>query len=342
MKQVSLLAASIVLAASSLSYAQSGRDQINIVGSSTVFPFATLVAERFGKDTQFKTPKIESTGSGGGLKLFCAGLGATTPDIANASRAIKSSEIETCAKNGVKEITEVRFGYDGIVFANSLKGPDADFNAKQIFLALANKVPSQDGKSLIDNPYKNWSEIDPKLPNEKIEVLGPPPTSGTRDAFVELVMDKGCAAFPVFETLDKDAKKAACQGIRTGAYIEAGENDNLIVQKLSANPAAFGIFGFSYLEQNPDKIKGAAVDGVKPTFDNIASGKYPVSRSLYFYIKNAHVGMIPGLHEYAKAFVSDDAAGMDGYLVDAGLIPLPEADLKKTAKVVEKLVPLKK
>jgi phosphate transport system substrate-binding protein len=303
------------------------RDQIRIVGSSTVFPFATAVAEQFGKSGGFKTPVVESTGTGGGLKLFCAGVGVEHPDISNASRAIKESEIKDCAKNGVSEITEVKIGYDGIVLANSKAGPQTKITIAQIWLALAKEVPV-DGK-MAANPYKNWSEIDAALPNEKIEVLGPPPTSGTRDAFVELVLDKGCAEFPEVKALEKDAMKAACQTIREdGAFIEAGENDNLIVQKLEANPNAFGVFGFSFLDQNGDKLQGSAVDGQTPTFENIASGAYAVSRPLFFYVKNAHVGVIPGIKEFVAEFVSERASGEEGYLADKGLIPLPADEHK--------------
>ncbi|MGB5398831.1 MAG: PstS family phosphate ABC transporter substrate-binding protein [Thermoanaerobaculia bacterium] len=312
--------------------AHAQRDQIRIVGSSTVYPFATKVAEQFGRGTQFKTPVIESTGSGGGLKLFCAGVGVEHPDITNASRAIKSSEIETCHKNGVKEITEVKIGYDGIVVANSKKAPLLSLNRKQLFMALAKQVPDSAGR-LQANPYNTWKDIDPSLPAVKIEVLGPPPTSGTRDAFVELAMEGGCNEIPSIKALkdsDGDKHKELCQTIREdGAYVEAGENDNLIVQKLEANDAALGIFGFSFLDQNTDKIQGSKIDGVAPTFDNIASGDYPVSRPLFFYVKDAHVGAIPGIAEYVKEFTSDRAWGDGGYLSDAGLIPMPDAERSK-------------
>ncbi len=296
------------------------RDRISIVGSSTVFPFSTAVAENFGRITSFPTPKVESTGSGGGLKLFCAGVGTQHPDMTNASRAIKSSEIARCAENGVTDITEVKIGFDGIVLANSKAAARSQLTREQIFLALAAEVP-QDGE-LVANPYKNWSDIDPALPNKAIEVLGPPPTSGTRDAFVELVMEEACEAFPEYE-----GNGDACEAVREdGAYVEAGENDNLIVQKLDANKDAYGIFGFSFLDQNADKLQGSIVDGTEPTFDNIAEGAYPVSRSLYFYVKNAHVGVIPGMQEYLAEFTSERAIGPDGYLAERGLIPLPEAD----------------
>ena len=293
--------------------AAQARDQIRIVGSSTVFPFSTAVAETFGKTTDYKTPVVESTGSGGGLKLFCAGVGVDHPDITNASRRIKAKEIKLCAENGV-EATEVKVGYDGLVVANAKNSPSFSVSRAQLWTALADKGPK---------PTK-WSEIDPSLPDIKIEVLGPPPSSGTRDAFEELVMQKGCAKA---DAGDKAYCKKDGSHIREdGAYIESGENDNLIVSKLEANPNALGVFGFSFLDQNSDKLKGSMVDGTEPTFDNIASGDYPVSRSLYFYIKKAHVDVIPGVMEYAAEFISDEANGQEGYLVDKGLIPLPVAE----------------
>jgi len=318
------------------------RDQIRIVGSSTVFPFATAVAEQFGNKTEFKTPVIESTGSGGGLKLFCAGVGTDHPDVTNASRRIKSSEVELCNSNGVKEITEVVVGFDGIVFANSKEAAASDLTRKQIFLALAKDVPvADDSTETQPNPNKMWSDIDPALPKKKIEVLGPPPTSGTRDAFVELVMHKGCNAFPAMKALkkqDKKTYKAACGSMREdGAFIEAGENDVLIVQKLVANKDAYGIFGYSFLEESSDKVQGSKIEGVLPEFEKILSGDYPVARSLYFYVKNAHVGTVPGIKEYLAEFTSEEAMGEEGYLVDKGLIPLPgdkrEAQRKDSAEL---------
>jgi phosphate transport system substrate-binding protein len=308
------------------------RDQIRIVGSSTVYPFSTRVAEEFGKTTGFKTPVIESTGTGGGFKLFCEGVGVATADISNASRAIKKSEVESCAKNGVKEITEVRIGYDGIVLANSKAAPRMNITLEQLYLALAKDVP--DGKSgFKPNPNKMWSDVDPSLPKANIEVLGPPPTSGTRDAFAELAMEGGCNKIPALAELkktDEPKHRAVCQGIREdGAYIEAGENDVLIVRKLEANKNAFGIFGYSFLEQNSDKVQGSLINGVSDDYDNIASGKYPISRSLYFYIKKAHVGVIPGIKEFITEFTSDKAWGPEGYLVDKGLIALPDAERQK-------------
>jgi len=325
--------------------AAEAREQIRIVGSSTVYPFATTMAENFGRTTSFKTPVIESTGSGGGLKLFCAGAGIDTPDITNASRRIKASEVKRCAKNGVRNITEVKIGFDGIVVANSHKSKKATFTLRQIFLALAKVVPADKNSArLIDNPYRKWSDIDPSLPDVKIEVLGPPPTSGTRDAFAELALEGGCKTFPAIKALkktDKKRYKAICHGIREdGAYIEAGENDILIVNKLVANPDAFGVFGFSFLDQNSDRIQGSRISGVAPTFDNISSKAYPLSRSLYFYVKNSHVGLVPGMEAYIAAFTSEDAWGPDGYLADKGLIPLPDAERARSREAARKLAPL--
>lgn len=315
------------------------RDQIRIVGSSTVFPFATVVAENFGKTTGFKTPVIESTGSGGGLKLFCQGVGTEHPDFTNASRRIKKSEVELCASNGVTDITEIKIGFDGIVLANSKAAETYNLSRQDIFMALAKEVPV-DGK-LVPNPYTKWSEINPNLPDTEIEVLGPPPTSGTRDAFVELVMEEAAGEIPMLKELDKNRFKQVFGSMREdGRFIEAGENDNLIVQKLEANPAALGIFGFSFLDQNADKVHGSVIDGSAPTFDAIADGSYPVSRSLFFYMKNAHVGVIPGMKEYVAEFTSEKAAGQEGYLTDKGLIPLPADDLKSYRSAGENLTNL--
>jgi len=340
-KQTLAIAAAAAVAFGAAQASAQTRNQIRIVGSSTVFPFSTAVAESFGKSTRFKTPVVESTGSGGGMKLFCAGVGVEHPDIANASRRIKSSEFEKCTKNGIA-ITEVKIGFDGIVLANSKAAKPLTLTKKQIFQALAKAVPV-DGK-MVANPYRKWSDIDPSLPATRIEVLGPPPTSGTRDAFVELAMEGGAKAFESLAALrskDKKAFQAVAHAIREdGAYVEAGENDNLIVQKLEANPGALGIFGFSFLDQNADKIQGSLVDGVEPTFENIAGGAYGVSRSLYFYVKKQHVGVIPGIEEYVAEFTSEKAWGPEGYLADKGLIPLPDVDRAAVAASAAKLAPL--
>ncbi|MBL4693221.1 MAG: PstS family phosphate ABC transporter substrate-binding protein [Magnetovibrio sp.] len=337
--------AAVALASIAFAGTAEARDQIRIVGSSTVFPFSTVVAEQFGKTTAFKTPVVESTGSGGGLKLFCAGVGDQHPDITNASRRIKASEVAKCAKNGVTSITEVKIGYDGIAVANSKKAPKFALTLKDLFLALAKNVPTGTDGQTIANPNKTWHDVRSDLPNVKIEVLGPPPTSGTRDAFAELAMQGGCKKFPWIKALkhsDKKAFKVLCHTLREdGAYIEAGENDNLIVQKLEANPDALGIFGFSFLDQNADKVQGSSINGKDVTFDNIASGDYPVSRALYFYVKNAHVGKVPGMQEYVSEFTSSKAWGDEGYLADKGLIPMPKAERAKFSDDAKSLVQLK-
>ncbi|MDK8462773.1 substrate-binding domain-containing protein [Marinobacter sp. SS13-12] len=321
------------------------RDTINIVGSSTVYPFATVVAERFGRNTDFPTPKLESTGSGGGLKLFCEGVGTQHPDITNASRRMKKSEFDNCQANGVKEITEVRIGADGIVMANSKDAEKLDLTLEQVFLALAKDVPNPDGgDELVANPYMNWSDIDSSLPDYEISVMGPPPTSGTRDAFVELAMESGCKQFDMIaqmEDANEDKFKSVCHSMREdGPFIEAGENDNLIVQRLAQDPETLGIFGYSFLMENSGQIQAATVNGVEPTPENISSDKYPVARSLWFYVKNAHVGVVPGIKEYIAEFTSEGAWGDNGYLVDVGLIPLPRNQRMATAKRVKDLEPM--
>ena len=321
------------------------RDTVSIVGSSTVYPFATVVAERFGRNTDFPTPKIESTGSGGGLKLFCQGVGTQHPDITNASRRMKTSEFENCQANGVKEITEVRIGADGIVMANSKEAEKLDLSLKQIFLALAKDVPNPDGSNeLVANPYMNWSEIDSSLPDIEISVMGPPPTSGTRDAFVELAMESGCKQFDMIAQMEDENEnqfKTVCHSMREdGPFVEAGENDNLIVQRLAQDPETLGIFGYSFLMENTGQIQAATVNGVEPTPEAISSDKYPVARSLWFYVKKAHVGVIPGIQEYVSEFTSEGAWGDNGYLVDVGLIPSPRNERMKIAKAVKELKPM--
>jgi len=320
------------------------RDQIRIVGSSTVYPFATAAAEEFGRSSEFKTPIIESTGTGGGMKLFCGGVGVEHPDITNASRRIKASEVELCASHGVDRITEIKIGYDGIVVANSKASAKTSFTLRQIFLALAKQVPAASGE-LIDNPHRTWKDVDASLPDVPIEVLGPPPTSGTRDAFNELAIEGGCKTFPQLAALkDSDERryKQVCRSLREdGAYVEAGENDNLIVQKLVSNPKAFGVFGFSFLDQNVDRIQGSRIGGIEPTFENIADGAYPVSRSLYVYVKAAHVDSIPGIREYIAELTSEKAIGDDGYLADRGLIPAPAEERERYRADARNLTALK-
>ena len=326
----------------SAAQAQVARDYINIVGSSTVYPFATVVAERFGRATRFKTPKIESTGSGGGIKLFCNGLGIRHPDIANASRRITESEVASCARNGVEEVVEFVIGYDGIVLAASREADPMPLTLREVYLALAKNVPdTAGGERFVPNPYRAWADLNPRLPASRIEVLGPPPTSGTRDAFLELAMEGGCDTFDWVAALDGDSHQVACHTIREdGAYIEAGENDNLIVQKLDANPAAVGIFGYSFLEQNTDKVQALPIDGVRPQFETISNGTYPIARPLYFYVKKAHVGVIPGIDGYLREFTGETAAGDFGYLSDLGLVPLPDDERRRMASRVESLEPL--
>jgi phosphate transport system substrate-binding protein len=335
-----LLAASLAALAATPALA---RDEIRIVGSSTVYPFTTAVAESFAKATGMKTPVVESTGTGGGFKLFCAGVGADHPDFTNASRAIKKAEFETCQKNGVTDIVEIKVGFDGLTIANAASGPEGKFTKQQIFMALAKQVPDKDGK-LIDNPFTMWNEIDASLPAEKIEVLGPPPTSGTRDSFAELVMEKGAEKFESLAAMKKADTKAfevVWKTMRTdGAYVEAGENDNLIVQKLEANPQAFGIFGFSFLEENEGKIKGAEIEGKVPSFETVSSGDYKVARPLFIYAKKQNVGVIPGMAEFIAEFTSSKAAGEDGYLADKGLIPLPADQAAESATIAKDMVNL--
>ena len=293
-------------------------DTVSIVGSSTVYPFASAVAESFGETSGFNTPVIESTGSGGGMKLFCAGIGLDHPDVTNASRAMKSSEAETCAANGV-EFVEFMVGYDGIVIANSLNGgPALNLTREQVALAVSAQVPDANG-NLVDNPYEKWSDIDRSLPNRPILVLGPPTSSGTRDAFEELVIHKA------YKAMGFDKKTYKAIEIREdGAYVESGENDTLIVDQLTSDGDAVGIFGFSFLQNNADRVKGATIDGVAPEFEAIASGDYPVSRSLFFYVKTNHIGVVPGIVEFAEEFV--DQSAPDGPLTSIGLIPGGDAD----------------
>jgi phosphate transport system substrate-binding protein len=356
-----LISASVALSSMFIvNAAHASRDYINVVGSSTVYPFSTVVAERFGKSTQFKTPKVESTGSGGGLKLFCQGAGIQFPDITNASRRIKASELKLCKDNGVTGVVEVLIGFDGIVIGNSNKADQMKITLKELFLALGKDVPNPDGsQTLVANPYETWNQVNPSFPNHKIEVLGPPPTSGTRDAFSELALEGGCKKIDWIADISAQAKAASkagdkalskdleykfktiCHSVRDdGAFIEAGENDNLIVQKLNANPNALGIFGFSFLDQNSDTIQGTMIDGFEPSFDYIADGSYPVSRPLYFYVKKDHIGVVPGIVEFLNEFISNKASGQEGYLADKGMIPLSDELRKQVKKDVLSLTPV--
>lgn len=337
-----LLAASLAtLTIAASQAALAARDHISIVGSSTVYPFTTTVAERFSRSTQFKTPVVESTGTGGGMKLFCQGVGEGTADITGASRRIKQSELDMCNGNGVN-VVEVQVGYDGIVLANARTAEPFELSRKDIFLALAKEVPNPDGsETLVPNPYKTWKDVNPALPAHEIEVLGPPPTSGTRDAFSELAMEGGCRQYDWIaarKKQDKNAYKAICHTMREdGAYVEAGENDNLIVNKLVASPNALGIFGFSFLDQNADKVQGSVIEGEAPTFDSIADQSYPVSRPLFIYVKKAHTKVVPGMKQFLAEFTSPRAWGEDGYLADKGMIPLPAAKRRQVVMDVRKL-----
>jgi phosphate transport system substrate-binding protein len=314
-------------------FAQS-RDQIRIVGSSTVFPYTQAVSEQFAAMTGGTAPVVESTGTGGGMQIFCEGIGADFPDITGASRAMTQSEYDLCIANGVDSVTEVLIGYDGLSIAQSQQGQEMSLTKAQIFQALAAQV-EVDG-AIVDNPYMNWSDIDASLPATPITVFGPPPTSGTRDAFVELVMLEGCEAFPAIAALEEDAMEETCSRMRQdGPFIEAGENDNLIVQRLNADANSLGIFGYSFLFENSDTLRAVAVEGVLPSPETIADGSYGVSRPLYFYVKNAHKGVIPGLEEFVTEYVSEESFGEGGYLSERGLIPLPVEDRDATRAAVE-------
>ena len=341
MKQLTLAVALGLVTAAGVAQA---RDNIEIVGSSTVYPFSTAVAEQFAKKTGMAAPKVESTGTGGGMKLFCAGAGIDTPDISNASRRMKKSEMETCIKNGVDAVTEVKIGFDGIAIAQAKDAAPVALSRRELYLALAKDVPTGPNGELQPNTYTTWKQINPAMADVKIEVMGPPPTSGTRDALAELGMEKGCLLFkgmPELKKSDEKAFKAACTTVREdGHYIEAGENDNLIVQKLQANPNAVGIFGYSFLDQNRDSLKAASIDGVDISYDAIANGSYKLSRPLYFYVKNSHVDQVKGIKEYMAEFASDAALNADGYLADKGLVALPAAEKSASIAAAAALRPV--
>tara|TARA_Y100000004_G_C8891202_1_gene402125 strand:- start:22 stop:1008 length:987 start_codon:yes stop_codon:yes gene_type:complete len=318
------------------------REYVSIAGSSTVLPFATIIAEQVGNNPGLKTPVVESGGSSVGKKNVCQGIGTEYIDIGNASSRMKISELEYCNENGV-DLTEIKVGYDGIVVAHSINGTPLNISKKELGMALIAKVPQEDG-TWINNPFKKWSDINPDLPDIPIRVMGPPTTSGTRASFVEMVNEKGyCKKDPVAKAALKAAgmKSKSCRAMRTdGAFIEAGEQDNLIVQKLQEDTGTYGIFGFSYLDQNTDVIKGAIIDGGKPSFEAIADGSYSISRALYFYVKHAHVDVVPGVRAYMKEWTKhwDE----DGMLADAGMVPLPademaemEARMTELPKLVE-------
>lgn len=335
---LSLLCLAAALAVAPAPALAAGNGGIEIVGSSTVYPFSTVAAERFSQISGAAAPKIESTGSGGGMQLFCKGVGAGTPDITNASRRMKKSEQQLCSKNGVAEVIEVKIGYDGIVMAQSLAGQQMALTRKDVFLALARQIDDGSG-GLADNPHQTWQDVNPALPATAIRVYGPPPTSGTRDAFAELVLEEGCRAssgmLSGWKKSDKKKFKAACHAVREdGAYVESGENDNLIIQKLVAAPDALGVFGYSFLEENSDKVRGLPVEGVAPAFEAIADGRYPVSRPLFFYVKKAHIGETPALGDFVDFFVQEEVMGEEGFLAERGLIPLPPEEYSAITNAV--------
>ena len=340
MNRICLVASTFAVAALSVGGPALARDQIKIVGSSTVFPYTQAVAEEFGKKTGGKAPVVESTGTGGGMKIFCQGVGEANPDLTGASRAMKKSEFELCTKNGVTDITEILIGYDGLSMAQSKKAKPMDVTKEQVFLALAAEVP--DGDKLVPNPYKKWSDIDKSLPDIAITAYGPPPTSGTRDAFVELAMHEGCMELDYFKKHEDQVKDKCTPMRQDGPFIEAGENDNLIVQRIEADPNAVGIFGYSFLYENQDKLQGVKIGGVEPSFDTIGDGSYGLSRPLFFYIKNAHRNVIPGLNDFVVEYTSNEAMGEGGYLSERGLVVLPEdklKDMQERAKNSEKMGP---
>lgn len=315
------------------------RDQIRIVGSSTVFPFTTAVAENFGRSTTFRPPIVESTGTGGGMRLFCAGVGPTHPDVTNASRRMTKSEFDTCRNNGVTEIVELKIGFDGIVVTTKRGAPKFNLTREQVWRALARQVPVNG--QWVNNPHTTWQQVDASLPNTRIEVIGPPPTSGTRDSFNELMLQGGCANVAEVRAVQDAAQRLRyCTQIREdGRFIEGGENDNLIVQRVAASDGTvLGVFGFSFLEENLDKIEGKLIDGVEPKFETISEGKYPVARDMFIYAKKAHVGVIPGMREFLAEYVSDRAMGDNGYLEQKGLVILPPAALRQQQDGIRNLV----
>ena len=337
MKKFLVSASAVAIALTASAGIAAARDQVKIVGSSTVFPYSQAAAEEYANKSGNPAPVVESTGTGGGFKAFCGGIGPDFADITGASRAIKSSEIELCTANGVTDITEALIGYDGLSIAHARSAPDMDLTEEQIFKALAAELPDGNG-GFVANPNKKWSDIDASLPDFDIIAFGPPPTSGTRDAFVELVMHDGCSGLAGMADLKKanaDKWNEVCSRMRQdGPFVEAGENDNLIVQRLESDANAVGIFGYSFLYENSDKLKAVEVNGIAPDFDTIADGSYPVSRPIFFYVKNAHRDVIPGMNDFLMEYVSDGALGADGYLPERGLTPLSAEKLKELQQAV--------
>ena len=322
---------------------QTARAGIWAAGSSTVFPFATRVAENFARTSGGAAPRVESLGTGGGIQAFCQGVGPSTPDIANASRQMKASEFDLCQQNGVTDIVEIKIGFDGIVIATARSGNSFNFELNDLYEGLAKEVPGANGQ-FVANPNTTWNQVNGALPNQRIQVYGPPPTSGTRDAFLELGMTPGAKLVPAaaaVEAADADRFEALAHTLREdGVWIDSGENDNAIVQTLTRTPGSLGVFGFSFLEQNLDTVKAETIDGVAPSADTIADGSYPLARSLYIYVKKQHIGVIPGLQQFVQEFMSDGSAGRGGYLQDRGLVPLPADQLTAERAKVQAMTPM--
>ena len=333
---VTAMAASIALV--SVVSAAQARDQVRIVGSSTIFPLTTKVAEHFARTTGEPAPVVESTGSGGGFKLFCGGVGEQYPDIVDASRPISGSETAICAANSVRKISEIKIGYDGIVLLGSREAPTMSLTARQLYLALARTIPVN-GAS-VPNPNVKWSDVDPSLPDLKIRVYGPPPTSGTRDLMGQLLLDKGCSTFAdiaSLESSDPDSFRLLCRTIREdGAYIEAGENDRLVISKLEKDPTSYGVMGFNNLERNREKLRGITINGIEPDYETILDGSYPGSRALYLYVKDDHEQLVRSLGAFVSTYVSEAVIGGDGLLVENGLVPLTEEERQETLATSKK------
>lgn len=323
--------------------AQGARAGIWAAGSSTVFPFATRVAENFNRTAGGAAPRVESLGTGGGIQAFCQGIGPNTPDIANASRPMKKSEFELCQQNGVTDIVEIKIGFDGIVIATARTGASFNLRLQDLYMALAKDVPGA-GDAFVPNPATTWSQINPGLPAQRIQVYGPPPTSGTRDAFLELGMAPGAMLIPALAAVDEadgDRFETLAHTLREdNAWIDSGENDNAIVQTLTRTPGSVGVFGYSFLEQNLDTVKAETIDGVAPSADTIADGSYPLARSLYIYVKKQHIGVTPGLQEFVTEFMSEASAGRGGYLQDRGLVPLPADQLAAQRALITAMTPM--
>jgi phosphate transport system substrate-binding protein len=341
MKKLLLGAAAVISMTAAGAPAYAARDFVWAAGSSTVFPFTTRVAENYAKKTGAKAPKVESLGTGGGIKLFCGGMGDGFPDIANASRPMKKSEFDACAAKGVKDIVAIKIGFDGIVIASDKASPDYNFKLEHLYLGLSQTVLK--GGKFVANPYRTWDEVGAGLPGDKILVYGPPPTSGTRDAFVELGVEAGARKFPTVDELRSNNEKKFQQivdPLRKDGWVDAGENDNAIVQTLTKTPGSLGVFGYSFLEENGDKVKGMPINGVRPTASTVSDGSYPLSRSLYIYVKKGQVGVTKGLQAFVNEFVSDAATGRGGYLQSRGLIPLPPTQHDANKVLAKALTPM--